>query len=85
MNGTKTNQYRPCLLGTYKMDIKENGHQVHHEVKVFEQPNKDFILGMDFIEPHKLYYDPSQHTYHWGTPPSWMQGDLSRLNYSPCQ
>jgi len=61
-------------LGTYKMDIKVNGHQVQHEVKVFNQLNEDFILGIDFIEPHKFYYDPSQHTC--GTPPSWSQGAL---------
>lgn len=43
---------------------------------VFEHISENFIVGIDFIGANKRFYDPEDHTYHWGRPTKWNKGVL---------
>ena len=60
-------------FGVYLCEVTVNGKIVPHPFHVYENMNKAFIFGMDFIEQHHLYYDMVKHVYHWDRPMGWNQ------------
>ena len=63
-------------LGLYEMTISVLGKEVKQKVVVLNKLSEDFIIGMDMISHHKIYFDPVEREFHWDRPQEWSKGHV---------
>ena len=56
------------------MTINVLNKEVKQKVVVLNKLSEDFIVGMDMISQHRIYFDPVNREFHWNRPQEWIQG-----------
>jgi hypothetical protein len=53
------------------MMIQISDHTIIHPFQMIRGLYKDAIVGIDFINTHKVIHDPKRGQFSWGSRPKW--------------
>ena len=56
------------------MSVTVQGKALKQKVIVLNKLSEDFIVGMDMISQHKIFFDPISRDFHWDRPQEWSKG-----------
>jgi gag-polyprotein putative aspartyl protease len=58
-------------MGVYIMNVQIGNHMVDHLFQFIQRLHEDTMMGIDFINKHKMVHNPSCRQYSGGSQPKW--------------
>ena len=68
------------VRGLYEFNFHINSKFLKHKCYVILDLEEPFILGINFIQQHQLWYCPKNKSLAWEGQPNWGQGQLKVCN-----